>query len=157
MLAMCVYVGLYAQENSRLFSARPNTMFRKCIGAVCLFVNCQIGKARWTLSEVSCVAAMGIKKTALCRINGTDCKGSDTSRRTGACILLLANGMDMHGAMAEHLLTRVQSFKVGDLGSRCPSRQPRPGPMSDKAERRQVDWTPGVCFASRGMKKTDSS
>jgi hypothetical protein len=28
---------------------------------------------------------------------------SDTSRRMGTCILLLATGMDMHGAMAEDL------------------------------------------------------
>jgi hypothetical protein len=39
-------------------------MYRKYVGVVvCLFVSCQIGKARWTLSEVSCAAAVvGIKK-----------------------------------------------------------------------------------------------
>lgn len=51
---------------------------------------------------------------------------SDTSRRTGACILILANGMDMHGAMAEDLFALAADaggiVKVADLGSRCPSR-----------------------------------
>ena len=56
---------------------------------------------------------------------------SDTSRRMGTCILLLATGMDMHGAMAEDLLVSLLTraggiVKVADQGSRCPSRVASP-------------------------------
>lgn len=71
MLAMCVFVGLYAQENDYLFSGRPDIMYRKCISVVgCFFVDCRIGKARWTLSEVRRWVS---RKQHSCRITETEC------------------------------------------------------------------------------------
>ena len=45
-----------------------------------------------------------IENSAFCRMTETECNnGKRYFSKDGTCILLLATGMDMHGAMAEDL------------------------------------------------------
>lgn len=45
----------------------------------------------------------GYHEKVLCRRNETVCKGKQYFSKDGTSILLVATGMDMHGAMAEDL------------------------------------------------------